>query len=54
MIRFMAYIDPASGSLILQAAIGTIMGVSFAARNQIRDIIAKFRKDPQASKPEND
>jgi hypothetical protein len=50
MIRFLAYVDPGTGSFALQAVIGAVMGVSYAARNHIRNIVNKFRKEPQAGK----
>ena len=48
MIRFLvAYVDPGTGSFALQAVIGTVMGVSFAARNRIKWLVSKFKKEPQ-------
>jgi hypothetical protein len=52
VIKFLAYVDPGTGSFALQAVIGTVMGVSYAARNRIKLLIAKFRKEPQAGKAE--
>ena len=53
MIRLIAYVDPGTGSFALQAMIGTVMGVSYAMRNRIKIIIGKFKKSPQAGKPED-
>jgi hypothetical protein len=53
MIRFIAYVDPGTGSFAIQAVIGTVMGVSYAARHRIKIIIGKFKRDPQGSKPED-
>lgn len=50
MIRFFAYVDPGTGSFALQAVIGTVMGVSYAARNRIKVIIGKLKRDTRASK----
>jgi hypothetical protein len=52
MVRFLAYVDPGTGSFAIQAVIGTVMGVTYAARNRIRLLISKFRKEPQAGKAE--
>lgn len=49
MIRF-AYVDPGTGSFALQAVIGAVMGVSYAARNRIRTLVGKFKKEPQTGK----
>ena len=51
-MKLFAYIDPASGSFVLQAAVGTLMGVSFAVRNRIKGLIGKLRKGPTASRPD--
>jgi hypothetical protein len=51
MIRF-AYVDPGTGSFAIQAVIGTVMGVSYAARHRIKILIGKFRKEPQTDKPD--
>lgn len=50
----MAYIDPSSGSFVLQAAVGTIMGVSFAFRNRMRVIMSKFGKKAVRTQQRND
>lgn len=56
MLNF-AYLDPGTGSLIIQSLIGVIAGVSVFGRNAIRGIGAKahslFSKDNNKSaKPE--
>jgi hypothetical protein len=43
-VKLFAYIDPSSGSFVLQAAVGTLMGVSFAIRNRIKGLFSKFSK----------
>lgn len=50
MIRFIAYVDPSTGSFALQAAVGAVMGVSFMVRNHVKGFISKFRK-PRSGKP---
>jgi hypothetical protein len=50
MIRLVAYLDPGTGSFALQAVVGTVMGVSYAARNRIKMLMGKFKKDPQTDK----
>ena len=52
MIRFIAYVDPGTGSFALQAVIGTVMGVSYAARNRIKIIVGKLKKGSGAQKSE--
>ena len=49
MTRFFAYVDPGTGSFALQAVIGTVMGVSYAARNRIKVLIGKFKRNTPAS-----
>lgn len=51
MFRFFsAYIDPGSGSIILQAIIGTVAGVFYAIRHRIMVIWGKITgKKPQKS-----
>ena len=56
MSHLLAYIDPGTGSFILQAAIGAIMGVSYAFRNHTRSLINKLRrkdKSPEAPKDQS-
>jgi hypothetical protein len=60
MFEFFAYIDPGTGSFAIQAVIGTIMGVTYAARHRIRVIAGKLRKKkgsdndtPPTNNPEN-
>jgi hypothetical protein len=52
MIRLLAYIDPGTGSFALQAAIGTIMGVSFIVRGRIKQFVTRFKKEPRAEEPD--
>jgi hypothetical protein len=47
----LAYIDPGTGSVILQATIGAIAGISYAIRNRVRSLFAKFGKGSKAEKP---
>lgn len=43
MFRFLsAYIDPGSGSIILQAVIGTIAGIAYAIRHRIAILWGKI------------
>jgi hypothetical protein len=50
MIRLFAYVDPGTGSFALQAIIGTVMGVSYAARNRIKILVGKFgKRTPQTA-----
>ena len=62
MIDHLAYIDPGSGSLIVQAAIATVVAVPFFFRQQIgraaRAIRANLRPPvvqlPPVAEPESD
>jgi hypothetical protein len=47
----LAYIDPGTGSIVLQAVVGTVAGVTYAVRHRIRGLIAKFSKGNSAEKP---
>jgi hypothetical protein len=51
MFKFLAYVDPGTGSFAVQAIIGTIMGVSYAARHRIKMIVGKFSKKGPAAEP---
>ena len=44
MDQFLAYIDPGSGSLIIQAVIATIVAVPFFFRQQIGRIVRAVRR----------
>ena len=50
MVNLLAYIDPGTGSFVLQAAVGAVMGVSYAARHHLRALAGKFKKRPPADK----
>ena len=39
----LAYIDPGSGSLIIQAVIATIVAIPFFFRHQIARVVERFR-----------
>lgn len=44
MHSFLAYIDPGSGSLIIQAVIATALAVPFFLREQIGRFVLKIRR----------
>ena len=44
MDQFLAYIDPGSGSLIIQAVIATIVAVPFFFRQQIGRVVRAVRR----------
>ncbi|MBS4015186.1 MAG: hypothetical protein KGZ86_01950 [Candidatus Latescibacteria bacterium] len=52
----MAYLDPGSGSLVLQLVLAALLGLGIFVRSQWRKIKALFgRKEPtQQDKDEND
>ena len=43
MTRLFGYIDPGTGSVLVQAVIGGVAGVLYAAKRQIKAVIGKFR-----------
>lgn len=47
MSRFLAYIDPGTGSVLLQSIVGAVAGVSYAVRNRIKGLFARFTKGPK-------
>jgi len=53
MIRLFAYVDPGTGSFAIQAAVGAVMGVSFAVRNHVKSFINRFKKTAPAEKPDD-
>jgi hypothetical protein len=54
MVRFIAYVDPGTGSFALQAAVGAVMGVSFVARTHVKNFINKFKKSKPAERTDED
>ena len=44
MDHFLAYIDPGSGSLIIQAVIATIVAVPFFFRQQLGRVVRAVRR----------
>jgi hypothetical protein len=53
MIRFVAYVDPGTGSFALQAAVGAVMGASFVVRNHIKSFLSRFKKDSRPQKSDD-
>jgi hypothetical protein len=49
MHHLLAYIDPGSGSLIIQAVIATIVAVPFFFRQQIGRFVRAVRKTDETS-----
>lgn len=49
MHHLLAYIDPASGSLIFQAALATVLAVPFFLRTQIARAMRGFRRGDRSS-----
>jgi len=45
----LAYIDPGTGSFIVQAVIGTVLGVSFTIRRQISALFRKLTGKDKAT-----
>lgn len=45
-----AYIDPGSGSLVIQALIAALVGVPFFFRRQIGRLVSAFRRHDDESK----
>jgi hypothetical protein len=38
-----SYVDPGTGSFVLQAVVGAVMGATYLVRGRVRLIIAKLR-----------
>jgi len=53
MHHLLAYIDPGSGSLIIQAVIATIVAVPFFFRQQIGRFVRAVRKTDETSAPQD-
>ena len=51
MLDHLAYIDPGSGSLIVQAAIATVVAVPFFFRQQIRRATRAIRREASLRPP---
>jgi len=53
MTFHLAYIDPGTGSVILQAVIGAVAGIAYAVRHRLAIIWAKLtgKQPPQDHKP---
>jgi hypothetical protein len=45
MLHLLAYIDPGSGSLIIQAVIATVVAIPFFLRHQIARLVRTVRGD---------
>lgn len=56
MTELLAYIDPGSGSLIIQVAIATLVAIPIFFRTQIRRLVSTFRgsKAPEATSDRSD
>lgn len=53
MQDLLAYIDPGSGSLIIQALIATVVAVPFFFRHQIGRVVRSLRGDKSTNTPAN-
>jgi hypothetical protein len=51
MLHLLAYIDPGSGSLIIQAVIATLVAVPFFFRQQIARVARTFRGERTGEPP---
>jgi hypothetical protein len=49
MLPFLAYIDPGSGSLIIQAAIAAVIAIPIFFRSQIARAVRALRRSDDAS-----
>ena len=52
MHHILAYIDPGSGSLIIQAAIATVVAIPFFFRQQIGRVVRIVRRGADGSQSE--
>ncbi len=51
MLHVLAYIDPGSGSLIIQAVIATLVAIPFFFRDKIGRIVRAVRGGADAAEP---
>lgn len=51
MITFLSYIDPGSGSMVVQVAMGVVLGAGYAARQHIANFVSKVRGRRPAEPP---
>jgi len=54
VVFLLAYVDPGTGSFILQAVAGAVMGVGYMVRGRIRSLASKLRgrrRDADDTKP---
>lgn len=49
-----AYIDPGTGSVILQTMVATGLGAIYIVRNQIKRFFYRFKKGPSPEKSAKD
>ena len=54
MSHLLAYIDPGSGSLIIQAVIATLIAIPIFFRAQIGRIVNRFRGRTEVQAPADD
>ena len=54
MSQLLAYIDPGSGSLIIQAVIATLIAIPIFFRAQIGRIVNRFRGRTEVQAPADD
>ena len=54
MSHLLAYIDPGSGSLIIQAAIALLIAIPIFFRTQIGRIVNRFRGNSEVQAPADD
>ncbi len=54
MTELLAYIDPGSGSLIIQVVIATLVAIPIFFRTQLRRLIDTIRGSKGASSPTDD
>ena len=54
MSHLLAYIDPGSGSLIIQAVIATLVAIPIFFRTQIARIVNRLRGRPEVQAPADD
>jgi hypothetical protein len=53
MLHLLAYIDPGSGSLIIQALIATVVAIPFFFRHHIGRLVRSVRGEKPTSTPAN-
>lgn len=54
VILDLGYIDPGSGSLVIQAVVGAVLGLGYTVRHRIYALVSRFQSKKVEPQPEID